>query len=61
MKFIQEKRLIGRFFEEVAQDTGKYVFGIAETLQALEMGAVDILIVYEALDTLRSAHPGFRV
>ncbi|CDI82110.1 eukaryotic peptide chain release factor subunit, putative [Eimeria acervulina] len=53
VKFIQEKRLIGRFFEEVAQDTGKYVFGIAETLQALEMGAVDILIVYEALDTLR--------
>ena len=53
MKFIQEKRLIGRFFEEVAQDTGKYVFGVLETLQALEMGAVDILIVYEALDVLR--------
>lgn len=53
VKFIQEKRLIGRFFDEVAQDTGKYVFGIAETLQALEMGAIDVLIVYEALDTLR--------
>ncbi|CDJ39843.1 eukaryotic peptide chain release factor subunit, putative [Eimeria tenella] len=53
VKFIQEKRLIGRFFEEVAQDTGKYVFGVLETLQALEMGAVDILIVYEALDVLR--------
>lgn len=53
VKFIQEKRLIGRFFEEIAQDTGKYVFGITETLQALEMGAIDILIVYEALDTLR--------
>lgn len=53
VKFIQEKRLIGRFFDEVAQDTGKYVFGISESLQALEMGAVDTLIVYEALDTLR--------
>lgn len=53
VKFIQEKRLIGRFFDEVAQDTGKYVFGITETLQALEMGAIDTLIVYEALDTLR--------
>lgn len=53
VKFIQEKRLITRFFEEVAQDTGKYVFGIQETLQALEMGAVELLIVWEGLDIQR--------
>ncbi|KFH08047.1 putative eukaryotic peptide chain release factor [Toxoplasma gondii MAS] len=49
VKFIQEKKLIGRFFDEVAQDTGKYVFGVQETLQALEMGAVELLIVFEGL------------
>lgn len=53
VKFIQEKKLITKFFEEVAQDTGKYVFGIQETLQALEMGAVELLIVWEALDIQR--------
>jgi hypothetical protein len=28
VKFIQEKQLISRFFEEIGQDTGKYCFGI---------------------------------
>eukprot|EP00920_Eleutheroschizon_duboscqi_P018197 GHVT01043438.1.p1 GENE.GHVT01043438.1~~GHVT01043438.1.p1 ORF type:complete len:317 (+),score=68.03 GHVT01043438.1:2157-3107(+) len=50
VKFIQEKKLIGRFFEEVAQDSGKLVFGVEETLQALDMGAVELLIVYEGMD-----------
>eukprot|EP00920_Eleutheroschizon_duboscqi_P018198 GHVT01043439.1.p1 GENE.GHVT01043439.1~~GHVT01043439.1.p1 ORF type:complete len:431 (+),score=91.31 GHVT01043439.1:172-1464(+) len=53
VKFIQEKKLIGRFFEEVAQDSGKLVFGVEETLQALDMGAVELLIVYEGLDVFR--------
>ncbi|KAJ1390061.1 Peptide chain release factor eRF1/aRF1 [Sesbania bispinosa] len=35
------------------QDTGKYVFGVDDTLKALEMGAVEILIVWENLDMNR--------
>ncbi|CAB4263865.1 unnamed protein product [Prunus armeniaca] len=53
VKFIQEKRLIGKYFEEISQDTGKYVFGVDDTLKALEMGAVEILIVWESLDINR--------
>ena len=53
VKFVQEKALISRFFDEVAQDSGKYVFGIEETLQALEMGAIELLIVWEGLDVQR--------
>ncbi|KAL4567713.1 hypothetical protein LXL04_023305 [Taraxacum kok-saghyz] len=53
VKFIQEKRLIGKYFEEISQDTGKYVFGVDDTLKTLEMGAVDILIVWENLDINR--------
>nr|XP_043621317.1 eukaryotic peptide chain release factor subunit 1-3-like [Erigeron canadensis] len=53
VKFIQEKRLIGNYFEEISQDTGKYVFGVDDTLKALEMGAVEILIVWENLDINR--------
>ncbi|CBI19672.3 unnamed protein product, partial [Vitis vinifera] len=53
VKFIQEKRLIGKYFEEISQDTGKYVFGVEDTLKALEMGAVEILIVWENLDMNR--------
>ncbi|MCO5561908.1 hypothetical protein L7F22_015533 [Adiantum nelumboides] len=53
VKFIQEKRLIGRYFDEISQDTGKYVFGVDDTFKALEMGAVEILIVWENLDVNR--------
>ncbi|OLQ18912.1 eRF1 domain 2 [Cryptosporidium hominis] len=53
VKFVQEKKLITKFFDEVAQDTGKYVYGINETLQALEMGAIELLIVWENLETKR--------
>ncbi|XP_022866669.1 eukaryotic peptide chain release factor subunit 1-3-like [Olea europaea var. sylvestris] len=53
VKFIQEKRLIGKYFEEISQDTGKYVFGVDDTLKVLEMGAIDTLIVWENLDIVR--------
>merc|ERR1712168_1317390 len=53
VKFIQEKKLIGRYFDEISQDTGKYCFGVDDTLKALEMGAVEILIVWENLETTR--------
>ncbi|KAI8351167.1 eukaryotic peptide chain release factor subunit 1 [Blakeslea trispora] len=59
VKFIQEKRLINDYFSEISQDTGKYCFGIDDTLKALEMGAVETLIVWENLAanryTLRDA------
>merc|ERR1719324_1069726 len=52
-KFIQEKKLISKYFEEISQDTGKFCFGIEDTLKGLEMGAIDTLIVYENLDITR--------
>ncbi|BBH10079.1 eukaryotic release factor 1-3 [Prunus dulcis] len=42
VKFIQEQHLLGKYFEEVNQDTGKYVVGVGDTLKALEMGADDL-------------------
>merc|ERR1712110_322210 len=53
VKFVQEKKLITKFLDEVAQDTGKYVFGIKDTMYALEMGAVDTLILWESVDLQR--------
>ena len=52
VKFLQEKKLICKFMEEIALDTGKICFGIAETVEALSMGAVETLIVWESLDVL---------
>eukprot|EP01104_Vermistella_antarctica_P002871 TRINITY_DN13072_c0_g1_i1.p1 TRINITY_DN13072_c0_g1~~TRINITY_DN13072_c0_g1_i1.p1 ORF type:complete len:455 (-),score=148.78 TRINITY_DN13072_c0_g1_i1:103-1401(-) len=53
VKFIAEKKLISSFFDEISQDTGKYCFGINDALYACDMGAVDTLIVYEALEITR--------
>jgi len=53
VKFVQEKNLISKFFEEISLDTGKYCFGIDDTMKALELGAVQILIVWENLEITR--------
>jgi peptide chain release factor subunit 1 len=62
VKFIQEKRLIGKYFEEIAQNTGKYVYGVDDTLKALDAGAVETLLVWENLDinhyTLKNPNTG---
>lgn len=62
VKFVQEKRLICKYMEEIALDSGKYCFGIADTMKALELGAVETLIVWEDLPhnrlTLRNESTG---
>jgi len=40
VKFVQEKKIIGKFFEEIALDTGMFVFGVEDTMKALELGAL---------------------
>lgn len=53
VKLVQEKRLLQKYFDEISQDTGKYCFMVQDTLQALEMSAVDTLIVWENLPVNR--------
>jgi peptide chain release factor subunit 1 len=50
---VQEKRLIQKYFDEISQDSGKYCFGVDDTLKSLELGAVETLIVWENLDVSR--------
>jgi len=45
--------VLGSYFDEISQDTGKYCFGVDDTLKALELGAVETLICWENLDILR--------
>jgi peptide chain release factor subunit 1 len=53
VKFIQEKKLIQKYFDEISTETGKYCFGIDDTFKALELGAVETLIVWENLEINR--------
>lgn len=53
VKFVQEKKLISTFMDEISQDSGKYCFGVKDTLTALDMSAMETLIVWENLDIQR--------
>ena len=53
VKFVHEKKVIGKFFDEIAKDSGKYVFGLKDTLEAMDNGSIDVLIIYENLDFYR--------
>merc|ERR1712194_976788 len=50
VKFVTEKKLICKYLEEIALDTGKVCFGVKETVLALECSAVETLIIWENLD-----------
>jgi len=50
VKFIHEKKVIGRFFDEIAKDSNKYVFGLKDTLESMENGCIDVLIIWENLE-----------
>ena len=53
VKYIQEKKLIAKFFEEINVDSPKVVFGVEDTMKMLEMSAVDLLVIWENLEYIR--------
>lgn len=55
-KLIREKQLLESFMEEVSRDSGKYCFAVEDTLHALEMGAVEDLIVWEKFTVNRDTN-----
>jgi len=53
VKLMKEKKLLQRYMDEISQDTGKYCFMIDDTLQALDLGAVEDLIIWDNLEINR--------
>lgn len=53
VKLMKEKKLLQRYMEEISLDTGKYCFMVEDTLKALDLGAVEDLIVWDNLDVNR--------
>jgi peptide subunit release factor 1 (eRF1)/intein/homing endonuclease len=49
-EIIEEKKLMGRFFEILSTKPGMASYGIDEVMKNLKMGAVDILMLSEKLD-----------
>lgn len=53
VKFVKEKKVIGRFFEAIALDTGMITFGVEDTMKALELGALETMMLFENIEIMR--------
>lgn len=53
VKFVSEKKLVSKFFEEIALDTNMIVFGVEDTMKALEIGALETLMLFEDIEITR--------
>ena len=53
VRFMEEKALITNFFEQINLDTGMIVFGVNDTMKALEMSAIDKILLYDEIDITR--------
>jgi len=53
IKFVQEKKLIQKYFDQINQDSGRFCFGVDDTMKALDMGACETLICWEGLEVNR--------
>jgi peptide chain release factor subunit 1 len=49
LRYVQEKKIFARFMENIVKDTGKTVYGEKEVRRALNMGAVELLLLAEGL------------
>ena len=45
--------MIQGFFEAISLDTGMIVFGVADTMKALELSALDKLMIYDEIEITR--------
>jgi peptide chain release factor subunit 1 len=53
VKYIKEKEVMQLFLKEISNDTGMVAYGLEEVQKALNMGAVEKLILSEKLDTVQ--------
>jgi peptide chain release factor subunit 1 len=53
LKYIHEKKLLQRFYTDVSCDSGKYSFGVKDTMTAIDTGAAETVIVWEDLQLMR--------
>ncbi|RLF78426.1 peptide chain release factor 1 [Thermococci archaeon] len=51
---VKERKLIQNFFKHLVKDTGLITYGEKEIRKALEMGAVDTLLISEGYDLIRA-------
>jgi len=50
---VKEEKLLNRFFDELGKDSGLAVYGLHESMNALNEGSIEILLVSEGFDWVK--------
>jgi|TARA_B110000977_G_C10782208_1_gene379054 peptide chain release factor subunit 1 len=53
VRFVEERKMISKFFEDISLDTGMIVFGVHDTMKAMEMSALETVYMYDEIDITR--------
>ncbi|CAF0949662.1 unnamed protein product [Adineta steineri] len=53
VKFVQEKKILSQFFNEIFKDSNEFCFGLNDTMNKLESGQIDTLIIWKNCDLIR--------
>ncbi len=53
VRFVEERKMISKFFEDISLDTGMVVFGVQDVMQALLMSAIDKLLLFDEIELTR--------
>ena len=53
VKFVHEKKVISKFFDNISMDTAMIVFGVEDTMKALELGALETMLLFENIEIMR--------
>lgn len=53
VKLIEEKKIIGKFFEEISLDTGMIVFGVQDTMKSIELNSLKTILIFENIEIMR--------
>ena len=53
VRFVEERNLVSKFFESITLDTGMIVFGVNDTMKALEMSALEKILLYDEIEVTR--------
>lgn len=54
VNLVEQKKLFGKFFDEISNSTSKICYGLSQTMTALESGAIETLIIWENLPVIRN-------
>jgi len=53
VSIVRQKKVISKFFEEIALESGRVSYGVKDTLAALDLGAIHTLIMWENVMLVR--------